>query len=339
MWRQIFHDPKQRYFSCPTCYHPEYFQKLSVVTLVLLLYSCFGLSRREIALRHPTLIISSLLLILLLFGSCEKNPDSVVDADYSVGIIRNALLKPAIINTDTVNVGAERKPADTLKLGIIAAAILEKIPPGLEGEAVRYLLWNEDRTKSYGAGDLRDDGIAPDSLRGDRRFTATIKFEIVRSVVGTFNADIWVTSKSGLTSPAFRLPLAIIRLNQPPRLSDLVAPDTLTLGNQNQFLLLQVRASDPDGSPDIKRVSFSSFRPDGSPSSGNPYTMYDDGGTDVIFLPDVRSGDKLKGDGIYSLTIVLPPTTTPGVYRFEFEAVDRSNVPSYKLVHSIFVRP
>jgi len=42
-------------------------------------------------------------------------------------------------------------------------------------------------------------------------------------------------------------------------------------------LLLSVRANDPDGFNDVTRVIFNSYKPDGSASGGNPFTMYDDG--------------------------------------------------------------
>jgi hypothetical protein len=63
--------------------------------------------------------------------------------------------------------------------------------------------------------------------------------------------------------------------------------------------------------------------------------MYDDGGVAIIYPPDITSGDAVKGDGIYSLTVGYP--TLPGTYRFEFQALDRSNAFSPKIVHLIQV--
>jgi len=278
-------------------------------------------------------------LLLLVLASCEKKSESILDSSLSVGRLEYAILQPGIINTDTVMVGSERKGTDTLKLTVTARAALRRSDIGSAEQSVEYELWNQDRTSLHSAGKLRDDGVSPDHVKGDAVFAGRIEFQIVRSVVGTFQADVWATSQYGLTSPAHRIPLSLVRLNQPPQLSDLIAPDTLRLGTQNQFLLLQVRATDPDGLADIKRVSFNSFRPDGSTSSGNPFAMYDDGSEAIISQPDIRSGDKTKGDGIYSLTVVLPPTTTAGLYRFVFQAIDRSDAASNTITHHISVRP
>jgi hypothetical protein len=59
--------------------------------------------------------------------------------------------------------------------------------------------------------------------------------------------------------------------------------------------------------------------------------MYDDGNLSGI------SGDDIAGDGIYSIIIQLPPNTQKGKYRFEFQAIDKSNASSNILTHYIYV--
>jgi hypothetical protein len=103
------------------------------------------------------------------------------------------------------------------------------------------------------------------------------------------------------------------------------------LGNDTQVLLLTLKVEDPDGQSDVARVVFNSFKPDGSPSGGNPFSMFDDG------LP--VHGDEKAGDGTFSLAISLPAGTPPGTYRFEFQALDRSNEPSNIIVHRITITP
>lgn len=135
----------------------------------------------------------------------------------------------------------------------------------------------------------------------------------------------------GFASNTVMVPVQIIRTNQPPLLSDLQAPDTVRLASQDQLLELRVRASDPNGLDDIQRVVFNSFRPDGSASTGNPFQMFDDG--------DSNHGDARRGDGIFSLKIILPASTQTGTYRFEFQAFDKSNEGSNVIIHRITVKP
>ncbi|MDR3668912.1 MAG: hypothetical protein P4L35_18945, partial [Ignavibacteriaceae bacterium] len=100
-----------------------------------------------------------------------------------------------------------------------------------------------------------------------------------------------------------------------PVVSNLVVPDSVTLDTVAININLSIQASDPNGLKDIDFVFFNSFKPNGDPATGNPFYMYDDG------RPE--HGDAVAGDGIYSLIISLPPGTTKGTYRWEFQAQDR----------------
>jgi hypothetical protein len=178
--------------------------------------------------------------------------------------------------------------------------------------------------------ELFDHGLEEDSTKGDGHFSGALNFSILRSEVGEMRVVIAAIDNRGGRSNAASLPVQILRSNRPPLLSDLVAPDTVRLSNQTQVLTLRITASDPDGLRDIHRVVFNSFRPDGQPSAGNPFQMHDDGAT---------GGDERAGDGVFTLQISLPPTTAPGRYRFEFQAFDRSSVPSNVVIHHITVLP
>lgn len=120
--------------------------------------------------------------------------------------------------------------------------------------------------------------------------------------------------------------------NIPPVISNLSAPDSLTVLPQDTVLiLLSIRASDANGLDDIKSVFFNSYRSDGTPSSGNPFEMFDDGNR-------YGTGDITKGDGVYSRIVILPPGTTPGLRRFDFQAVDKSFAYSNVISHNILVK-
>lgn len=119
--------------------------------------------------------------------------------------------------------------------------------------------------------------------------------------------------------------------NRPPVISNLIAPDTLRLATDTLRIGLSIRAIDYDGKEDIQNVFFNSFLPDGSPSRSNPVYMYDDGNLLV-------NGDMIAGDGIYSRIIILPPSTSKGKYRFEFQAVDKKNARSNLIIHFVVVR-
>ena len=118
--------------------------------------------------------------------------------------------------------------------------------------------------------------------------------------------------------------------NVAPEISNLNAPDTVALAFDTTYIFISVAAQDSNGLSDIKTVYFNSYiPPDYHASGSNPFVMYDDG----------THTDKVPGDGIYSLTIILPPTgVTKGLYKFEFFAEDRSGAVSNKITHYIDIK-
>ncbi|RKY78456.1 hypothetical protein DRQ00_05185 [candidate division KSB1 bacterium] len=116
--------------------------------------------------------------------------------------------------------------------------------------------------------------------------------------------------------------------NDPPILSNLSAPDTVSRSQIPNNFLLTIKVSDPQGLEDIDKVYFNTFKPDDSPSSGNPFYMRDDG---------LQGVDQNANDGIYSLRIEISPQNQLGNYRFEFEAIDKSGAKSNKIIHIITV--
>jgi hypothetical protein len=276
-----------------------------------------------------TLLLLPIALSLVATEGCEKKSDSVVDSVGRPPVLLQTAVSPASINSDSINVGNTRSPDDLLSLSAIVTARVTASPDN-PISIVHYALKDPISIQTVAAGDLLDDGAGVDKTRGDSLFTGKVGFQIKRVEVGTFRLEIRAESQNGFQSNTAVVPLIVFRGNRPPVLSALDAPDTLTLANQSQLLPLRIKASDPDGLSDVARVIFNSYKPDSSASSGNPFQMYDDGAA--------SHGDVTAGDGTYSLIIALPSNTQLGTYRFEFQAFDRSNEASAKIVHRITVK-
>ncbi len=281
---------------------------------------------------------SLLVLAMLAIVGCQTDEDTIVDPFHLPPFLSRLVVSPTAINTDTINVGPQRLPTDSLTIKLMASAQVSD-PEGLSDvkEVTARIFRPASQTLIQDA-QLHDDGKAPDVTAADGTFTGLISFKIVRSDVGDFRIDAAASDGAGLMSNLLSSSMTILRLNRPPLVSELSSPDTVSVGSSTVLLKLSVRATDPDGQGDIQKVFFNSFRPDGSPSTGNPFEMYDDGSEKVIFQPDIRSGDSFKGDGVYTLTIQLPPTAAKGTYRFEFQATDRSGAASNITIHRITVR-
>lgn len=120
--------------------------------------------------------------------------------------------------------------------------------------------------------------------------------------------------------------------NVPPVIKNVQAPDTLNVPVIDTLkIALSVDVSDADGPADLSFVFFNTFRPDGSPSSSNPFQLFDDGNV-------IANGDLTKDDGTYSRIIILPPGTSKGKYRFDFQAFDKSDEPSNLISHFMVVK-
>ena len=133
---------------------------------------------------------------------------------------------------------------------------------------------------------------------------------------------------NGLQSVPVQKTIHVTRPNDAPVLSNLVAPDQARLPVEGDIeILLTVNANDIQGDADIEKVWFDTIKPDGNPSSGNPFDMYDDG----------LSGDVTPNDGVYSLKIYLISTNDPGTYTFNFQAQDRSGMKSNVMSHELTV--
>ena len=300
---------------------PQTFPGLFFIKNALCAFKHYFCSR----LAQPALFVS----IVLLFGSCEKKDNSLVNSTGTPPLLTQVSLSPSQINSDTINVGSIRQPDDllTITTTIVARVQSNFLPP----PSVIYSVSSTDSLQIVSQGALLDDGMVPDQSKGDGLFTAKASFQIRRVQVGKYVVQVNAESPDGYRSNTIIAPLAVVRGNHPPVISNLVAPDSIKLGNQSQVLLLTVSASDPDGLSDVAKLVFNSYKPDSSASGGNPFIMYDDG--------LASHGDEKARDGVFSLLISLPPNTQTGTYRFEFQAFDRSNEPSNIIILRLSVKP
>jgi len=107
--------------------------------------------------------------------------------------------------------------------------------------------------------------------------------------------------------------------NQPPWIERVeLTPDTLNWAGPDTVSQIEVWVRDNQGLADVVNVQFKSIRPDSS--ERGPFRLYDNGDTGGI------SGDKIAGDGIFSLNITIGspanPQTLVGRYTFIFTAWD-----------------
>ncbi|MBN2200316.1 hypothetical protein JW777_00010 [bacterium] len=167
-------------------------------------------------------------------------------------------------------------------------------------------------------------GIAADGGPGTFVFIGDMSSLLTGSGIHRFR--FCARDAAGLESIPVVREVSVVIPNDPPVLSDAVVPDTVDR-NIDEPILLSVRVTDPQGASDIRRVYFNTTKPNGAPSSGNPFLMLDDG----------TSGDAVAGDGVYSLQIVIAASNALGIYRFDFYAEDNAGATAGPLTRMIAV--
>lgn len=266
----------------------------------------------QLLLKNNFFLFVVILIVLYLYG-CEKNYSTVVDSASSAPFIQNANFSVSVVNTDTINLAGHsvRSSDDTITISGVAQVRIDSAANGMNVSLVGYSVTNFNFSSSLTEGTLHDDGIPPDTKAHDNVYSGYVKFQIQRDFVGAFSINLWSESTAGYLSNTLILPVQIVRLNHPPVISDLFAPDTINLARINTFEI-SVKVIDPDGQNDIKSVS--RFTPSGK----------------VLPL-------QASNDSTYEEIVSLTPPPDLGSYLFRFRAVDRSNDSSNVLTHTIVI--
>jgi hypothetical protein len=250
-------------------------------------------------------------LSFIFLSGCEKKYDTVVDSKGTTPvIISDVKFSLVMVNSDTINLGVERKPDDLLTIQSIVT-IKGFHPLGKkEISAIKYSVMTEESSSILGEGFLNDDGISPDKIANDSIFSGNVQFQFKRVLVGKLKLSLWGENQTGDLSNTFLFPFTIVRLNRPPIISNLIAPSTVSLSITNTFYV-SVKVFDPDGQGDIKSVL--RFTPSGK----------------ILQLHAVAN------DTIFSEIVELNPPPALGPYLFRFCAVDLSNDTSNILTKTI----
>lgn len=177
-----------------------------------------------------------------------------------------------------------------------------------------------------------------DSAANDGRFTTRLLF--VKKSVGNYTLQIQAKDLAQALSNAITKSFYVRNaLNHSPVLSNPDMPDTVTVptGTDTTFIKVAISVFDQEGLGDIASVAFASQRPDSSVVA--TYPMHDDGGSAPHPPFNLRSGDSLAGDGIYTSTIPLTSTAQGNTYRdFIFQATDRAGEKSPTITKRIYIR-
>ena len=256
---------------------------------------------------NKNLILSALLAFTLL--SCDKIPDGIVDVsrvDYKIlGV--------------SAPIGFTYSPNDSAVVTSIQISNYETVSDvWCKVTSVDGTLLIKDQIPMYDNGNVAFNG---DQTKGDGIYTA--KF-VMGKLNPNGNYQIEYFIEDNIRQAPENLVKAGVHIftfnngqnNLPPVISNLLLPSSV---NRGDSFIFSIKVDDANGSFDISQVYFKLYRPNGSiVLNGNDdfFLMVDNGDTNL--------GDQTAGDGIYSFKNSFGSTAPTGLWKFDFQAKDRS---------------
>jgi hypothetical protein len=253
----------------------------------------------------------------IIFYSCEKQSDVVIDPVLHFPSITANYFTPQVFNSDTLSI--------TLGASVQSDDPIQKVEVKLFG------LFNN----IIASVELKDNGVFPDTAAGDGKYTAILNYIFSCREVGLHKLEFIAVTQNGLSSNPIQNQIQIIQNpNAPPVVSDLIVMPDSVASNQGTFFIFQITAIDPNGSCDIARVFYTGFAPNGSPLT--PRDLYDDGSCCLLPPFNTASGDSVANDSKFT-RVFFGSTNQTGYFRYFLKAVDRSGDTSNILSDSILV--
>ena len=199
---------------------------------------------------------------------------------------------------------------------------------------------------------LKDGGVNGDIISADDIYT--LKFQndssIINNTLGDDSGSVYINILAVYVGQTEKRSASFKIGNIIPRILSIASPDTIIRPSGATLSLHLVSATvfDADGLDDIKWVGFTSYHVEGDSmmNKGNYIYLYDDGSENIIYLPDITSGDITSGDGTYSFKIPVfgggnedpDYQTKTGTFQWEFVAQDKENEYSHTATHEVIIQ-
>jgi hypothetical protein len=269
---------------------------------------------------HKTKYVLLIIFAGLLFSSCEKKDNSVIDPTLNFPSITSASIIPSTVDTTIVHSIAYAHVTSVDPIDNVTATVTGPAP-GFPEEGIYT---------------LKDDGIAPDSIANDGVFTGYINYTMSCRLLGAHKVVFLAKNISGIPSNNIIEFMQVTNThNHPPVVSNLIiTPKDITI-NTIVNLVFELTANDPDGPCNIKEVFYTGHDP--RDSALTKRGLYDDGSCCLVEGTNFTSGDSVANDGIFTRRFPPASPTFLGYYVYHLRAVDYSNDTSNILTDSIYV--
>ena len=248
-------------------------------------------------------------------SSCEKNDNTIIDPVIKVPVITFASVSPLNFDTTVIHMLAYARVQSDDAIQSVAIKIVN--PANVQ----------------VATGNLKDDGILPDTTAGDKNFTGYIDFTLGCRLAGQYSVEFFATTTSGVSSASYSVNFNVNHRYNPIISNIIISPRDVIVGD-TVFIIFWGASSHPDGLCNIKQVYYDGTKPDGG--SLDRRQLYDDGSCCLIDNPPVYSGDTSANDGHYTRLLRGAPLEV-GYYKYRIQAVDYTDSVSNILSDSIYV--
>ena len=230
-----------------------------------------------------------------------------------------------------------------------------KVLPEAEGQILDNVIVEWYGTKEENAPDsliLKDNGMNGDIIAEDDIYT--LKFQndstVINNLLGDDSGSVYINILAVYVGQTEKLSASFKIGNIIPRIISIASPDTITRSSGATLSLHLVSATvfDADGLDNIKWVGFTSYHVEGDSmmNKGNYIYLYDDGSENIIYLPDITSGDITSSDGTYSFKIPVFGSgntdpeyqTKTGTFQWEFIIQDKEDEYSLPITHEVVIQ-
>ena len=230
-----------------------------------------------------------------------------------------------------------------------------KVLPEAEGKILDNVIVEWYGTKEENTPDsliLKDNGMDGDIIAVDDIYT--LKFQndstVINNTLGDDSGSVYINILAIYVGQTEKKSASFKIGNIIPRIISIASPDTITRPSGATLSLHLVSATvfDADGLDNIKWVGFTSYHVEGDSmmNKGNYIYLYDDGSENIIYLPDITSGDITSSDGTYSFKIPVFGSgntdpeyqTKTGTFRWEFITQDNEDEYSLPTTHEVVIQ-
>jgi len=230
-----------------------------------------------------------------------------------------------------------------------------KVLPEAEGKILDNVIVEWYGTEEANTPDsliLKDSGINGDIIAEDDIYT--LKFQndstVINNTLGGDSGSVYINILAIYVGQTEKKSASFKIGNIIPRIISIASPDTITRSSGATLSLHLVSATvfDADGLDNIKWVGFTSYHVEGDSmmNKGNYIYLYDDGSENIIYLPDITSGDITSSDGTYSFKIPVFGSgntdpeyqTKTGTFQWEFIIQDKEDEYSLPTTHEVVIQ-